>query len=423
MVTHTVSTPSGYVNDSTEYFINELEKFVSNHENLANNQNVIEALNELKQACTEKPKIIDWLAHRVNSTAPRASLTKEQLELLMALMMFRSSSTYTAIPNVVKRLGAISMHDDAAKINSNAKEETGDKSHEPHPNLLYKNFRLLSETLSPHCQAQGETTDMQYLNPASYQMARYIYRLRKTESNPAFGNNEGDFEKFKAASRGKLFPACTQEDFKTAVYICNLAPPGIADYHNEVLKRTEGCDEYGSGRAIRDPNDAFSLVVSVLELAVREASSVDEPGRYSYIGSYGEIAKQYLSYVRKKVDDGYFLSREATGRVRDDIMKWSDNHNDAVTGKAQGWEASAEEGHAKDACEVALSKTELAIEQGLSPDKFAAALHEVTELCRARLEFWNMGIERLESLGRQKHVRLPGLQVKGSRWKMSGGFF
>ena len=101
-------------------------------------------------------------------------------------------------------------------------------------------------------------------------------------------------------------------------------------------------DDTGKPVDGRNPNDQISLARQSLELAVREASSVDEhdTGKLSYIGAYGLLTDALLGHVPEN--------------KRAAVTAWTRAHNDEVAGQSVGWESAAEEGHAEDARALAL---------------------------------------------------------------------
>jgi hypothetical protein len=167
-------------------------------------------------------------------------------------------------------------------------------------------------------------------------------------------------------------PAHTGADVENAIYFAELAGHRVLRFHNEILVAESRMDEGTNGLGSRNPYDRGWIATRLLELATREASSVDEheSGRLSYIGAWELLLANLLGHVSPE-------DQEA-------LMGWVKAHNDEDCGRAVGWEGAAEEGHAEDARRQAMK-----VMRTLDSRAFAVTVREVAKLNQLRLEFWD----------------------------------
>ena len=129
----------------------------------------------------------------------------------------------------------------------------------------------------------------------------------------------------------------------------------------------------------RNPYDLHWKALRVLELAVREASSVDEhdTGKLSYIGAWGMVVDAMLGHI-PYVD-------------RDRALAWTQAHNDEAAGQSH-WLA----GSPRRACDDARG-TAVDILKTLNSEAFAQTLEGVTKQGNARLTFWDHVVTALKA--------------------------
>lgn len=358
----------GFINGAVEALVTDLSNAISSNHQFALNDAVVDAFAEFEASCRIRPAIIDYIESRVTSTNNEIRFSSKQLQLLMLSIIARSSSTYGTIPGVVSHLALIGEHEDAAILNENAKNETGDRSNTPHPVLLYDCFKVI-----------GEAFSIPYLTPASYHMLRLILIGRSKRPERDLFTVPG--VKHYLLEQDLYVPRHRDEDVHVALQYCNISTPNIALLHSDILKMESRMEDGTEAPSGRNPYDKLWLTVRRLELAMREASSVDEheTHRLSYIGSWGQVVDHLVSAIPEK---NHHRARA-----------WVEAHNDEIAGQAVGWSGAAEEGHAEDAREQAVQMMKT-----LRPTTFASALSEVTLLNNLRLKFWVSVVEGLSAL-------------------------
>ena len=355
-----------YINDATAHLVNEIAVLVSSRDELSSSSAVQESLSRFRHTCSVTPSIIGYISTAIDAAGNRGeAFTSEQLELLMFAMIARSSSTYGTIPGVVAHLALIGEHSDAAILNENAKNETGDRRYKSHPTLLYECFAAIGEALS-----------IPTLTPARYHILRYIL-LQKERQESTWTDAESVRAHLEAS--GLHFPKYADEDIAIALYYADRYDPALTHLHSEVIEAESRLNERADATPSRNPYDEIWLAVRCLELAMREASSVDDytANRLSYIGAWGQV----VEHLAPKLSPG--SRKRATA--------WSEAHNDEAAGQAVGWEGAAEEGHAEDARLQAVKMI-----AALKPEAFSNVLNEVTRLNSLRLAFWDRVVDGLK---------------------------
>ena len=205
--------------------------------------------------------------------------------LFILAITARSSSTWVTIQMQAGMLNLVGEHEMAAIINANAMNETGDKAHRPHSLLLFDSFAAL-----------GEALHIDPLTPARYHLVRQIHRIRQSMGEGRFSNAQSIEDHLRAC---RICIRHTWEDLSVALVYCDISDPFITDYHSQTLA-TSCASTTGAAtlpyEGIRTTRIRQALV---LELAVREASSVDEheTGKLSYIGCCGLLLDAYLGYI------------------------------------------------------------------------------------------------------------------------------
>lgn len=284
------------------------------------------AFSALAEACRREPAITRVARLVAAGFAPGPS--REQAEKLVLALFLRTSSTYGAIPKLVSDLAFLGFEAEAAIVNRNAFEEIGDGRIRSHASLLEDDFRALALGLN-----------LPVLSIQRYALTRAI--------------KAGDARRLEQLVRHLQSPP---EDVAAARRFASLFPEDVFEYH-ELIERT-----------FSGPRPCLELLpAQVLEFAVREAGSTDDEasGDLSFIGAW-----QIL-----------FSSCFAGGSR----SHWAAAHKDADLGQANGWAASAEEGHAADARELALRFL-----GSLSAAELTDALTLVERLEIERSRFWEL---------------------------------
>lgn len=254
-------------------------------------------------------------------------LSARQLQVLTMGVAFRSMSSYAAIGMAVVQLQTAGYYRWAAIINENLKDEVGDRTRRSHAELLYDNFRIVAN------------------------------RLGFTPIDPEV------FLQIAASFAGEACGVIKQPgpaDRQTVETYCGLADARMARYHHEV-----------GANLLQPPPVHGQALIHALELAVREASSVDDfaAGKLSYIGVYGRVTECLV--------EGLDLEE------RRSAIAWAQAHNDESTGRDAGWNGASEEGHAEDAKRLVAELIPQATDAQL-----IHALKTVTHLTNLRGDHW-----------------------------------
>ncbi|HEY0331546.1 MAG TPA: hypothetical protein VGC77_20910 [Rhodopseudomonas sp.] len=359
---------TGFINGAVEALVRDLRATISSSPEFSHNDDIIDAFAAFETSCRIRPAIVDYVDSKVATADNDTCFSDKQLQLLMLSVIARSSSTYGTIPGVVSHLALIGEHDDAAILNENAKNETGDRRNTPHPVLLYDCFKVI-----------GEAFSIPYLTPASYHMLRLILIGRSLCPERDLSSVAG--VKQYLLEQDLYVPRHTDADVRVALHYTDLSKADISLLHSDILKMESRMQDGAAAPSDRNPYDKSWLAVRRLELAMREASSVDEHDtqRLSYIGSWGRV----VDHLADNIPTAHHRRARA----------WVEAHNDEIAGQAVGWSGAAEEGHAEDAREQAVQMMTT-----VRPATFAAALREVTLLNNLRLAFWIRVVDDLNSL-------------------------
>ncbi|MGO4449697.1 hypothetical protein AB4Y96_12275 [Phyllobacterium sp. TAF24] len=357
-----------YINSATESLVTEIRDIIHERQDLSDEEQVLHNFKEFSASCSVSPLIVEYIANKISRLENLNVFSDRQLEVLMLGMIARSSSTYGTIPNVVAHLALIGEHAEAAILNENAKNETGDRAHKPHPTLLYDCFAVIGRALS-----------IPVLTPASYHILRQILIERERTGQPVMRTVDSVNRHF--AENDLHIPDYTDDDIRVAIYYTERCNSSITHLHSRIIEIESRMNDRGGGTEARNPYDKKWLAIRRLELAMREASSVDDhdTNQLSYIGAWGQVVEHLVPQ----------LPPSELVRAR----AWTEAHNDEHAGQAIGWGGAAEEGHAEDARiqAVRMMKT-------LKPLTFATALREVTAFNVVRLGFWSRIVDALKDL-------------------------
>lgn len=361
-----------FINSATGTLVQEIAQLVHSQPAFRESTTIADSFRAFRHTCTVTPAIVGYIGKRTAVFGRRPVFNADQFELLMLAMIARSSSTYGTIPGVVAHLALIGEHADAAILNENAKNETGDRAHAPHPVLLYDGFAVI-----------GEAMRVPVLTPARYHIMRLILIGRTALDDLADARSVAAY----LADRELHVPSHDEEDIRIALHYADKHGPDLIELHSRVIEAESRVDERKEAGTSRNPYDRKWLALRCLELAMREASSVDEheANRLSYIGAWGQVVEHMAP----------LLPTCELARAR----AWTEAHNDEAAGQAVGWDGAAEEGHAEDARSQALKMI-----AALSPPAFASVLDEVTNLNDLRIRFWDEVVRRLAAIDDDKNA-------------------
>lgn len=358
---------ASYINRPTERLATDVEGLVRRRGDLRESDRVTKALRGFERICRRPPAIVEYVLGKTDPEGAGAGFTRDQIKLVMLSVVARSSSTWGTIQAEAALLSLAGDHDVAAVINANAMNETGDKDHRPHSLLLFDGFAAL-----------GEGLQVEALTPASYHLVRHIHRLRRRLGDGGFAD-AGAIAAYLRMNR--ICTRYTPLDMQVALGYCDISDPAFTRYHSQTLRDVLGLEDLdGIAPPRRNPYDSGWKALRLLELAVREASSVDEDdtGKLSYIGAWGMVVDSMLGHV------------PPAGRER--ALAWTRAHNDEATGQSAGWQGAAEDGHADDARGTAMD-----VLKTLDAETFARTLRGVAKQGNARLAFWDHVVAALES--------------------------
>gem|GEM_PF-3079959 len=318
---------------------------------------------DFDQTCKQAPSIVQHAREVIATSDGKPPFTARQLQILMVAFLARSSSTYGTIPGLVSHLSLIGEHEIAAILNENARNEIGDRHHSSHASLLYDCFAVI-----------GQEFSIEYPTPASYHILRLLQlgQLKR--------NNKADIPTIRREIQESDLhvPEFDDNDIRVAINYRKIVGPELVQLHTAIINSDSRLDEKGGANTCRNPYDTEWIATRCLELAIREASSVDEhrSGRLSFIGAWGLVVDAISPWIKP----------ERRARLR----AWVEAHNDETAGRAAGWAGAAEEGHAEDARDVAVR-----ILQTLKPRTFANVLGEVASLNLKRLRYWKYVTKRM----------------------------
>lgn len=354
-----------YINDSVKTLVVSIQDIISRNKALKKNEDIKHALAIFDHTCRISPSTIHFIINKILQADGKLPFNLKQIQIIMAAVLARSSSSYGNIPSVVSHLSLVGAHAEAAILNENVLFGVGNRQSVPHSELLYESFRII-----------GEAFKVPWLTPASY----HIFRLISLDGGVSAGlGTIADVRHF-LESHAYYLPDFHDEDIEVALHYRKLAGSDIVNLHSFVVLHEAKMDDADVMVSARNPYKKNWLALRCLELAMREADSVDEfkTGRLSYIGCWGLFIEALMPWLPAIKHD----------RVR----AWTQAHNDDLAGQATGRQGPADERHANDARFVALRML-----NGLKPQTFAEVLNGVAELNQSRLAFWDIVAEKLKA--------------------------
>jgi hypothetical protein len=347
-----------YVNTPTKLLLDAVGNFIAEHHELSQHPQVINAFDSLQAVSREVSAFVRYVAERINASSDPIDLTPRQMTLIQFYFLLHTLSTYAAIPLVVAHLHLIGDYQRAALINANAAGEGGGKGVPSHHELLTNSLRIIAKQVG----ALPVTAKRLIA-------AMRIYELHDIISSQL----EDHVTLWTRLKSHRPFLPISRKELPIAIEIAALLNENMLHYHRHIQKTLL------TPTAVESSYKRF-LALATLELAKREAESVDEiSGNRSFIGAWEQIVE---SYKDRLTPDAY---REA--------VAWSRAYNSAEEAAKAGWQdTSTVDGHARDAREVALHFLTF-----LNPSEFAHVLERVTENADMRLQHWKFLVASLKN--------------------------
>lgn len=349
-----------YINTPTQQLINDVEMHIDSQVGLSQHSSVLQAFRSLQNISKVVPGFVQFIAEQLGNYSSQTSLNQRELALIEIHLILRTLSTYAAIPTLVGQLQLIGEFEAVERINSNAIDEGGGKGNPSHHELLNTSLSIVAHHLG------GIPVTTKRLAAAIQ-----IYELRKTNSDYETLKDDALWEQLMADNQ---YLPIQKEELPLAVEIAGFLNDDILRYHRHIQKTI-------LVPAMMHPFNKKLLALATLELAKREAESVDEKdGNLSFIGAWEQLTQSFQNS----------LSPDELKQAN----AWAAAHNDEEEARKAGWQdRSAEDGHARDAREVALYFL-----RPLNPVEFAEVLEQVTENARLRLQHWDYLVASLNEL-------------------------
>jgi hypothetical protein len=349
---------SDYVNPPTKQLLDAVEKFITDHNELAQHPQIIKAFDEFQAVSREVSAFVRLIDERRRGASAPADFTAKQITLIQIYMLLRTVSTYAAIPQLVGHLHLMGEYALAASINANAADEGGGKGALSHHEMLTNSLSIIAD----HVGALPVTTK------------RLVAAIRIYELHDIIGSQLDDPVALWARLKShRPFLPISRKELPIAIEIAALLNENMLHYHRHIHKTLL------MPTMVESSNKRF-LALAALELAKREAESVDEPGgNRSFIGAWEQLVESYRDR----------LSPDACQTA----LAWSKAHNSPEEAAKAGWsDKSTEDGHARDARELALYFLTF-----LNPSEFAHVLERVTENAQLRLQHWKFLVASLKN--------------------------
>jgi len=326
-----------YINSPTKQLMDAIGQHVADHCDLSQHPKVIQALESLQRVSEEVPSFVHFIDDYIRFSSNQAGFGQREITLIEMYLIMRVLSTYMTIPVLVGHLHLIGEYEAAARINSNAIDESGGKGNPSHHELLVNSLNIAAKSIG------GLPVTTKRLLAAIQ-----IYELRNTASK--IGDSEVLWARLKNDSQ---YLSIQKEELPLVIKIAELLDGNMLRYHRHIHKTL-------LIPTMLEPSNKQILALATLELAKREAESVDEKeANLSFIGTWERLIRFYGSRFHP---DEYKMANA-----------WAAAHNDGEEAKKGGWvDRSAEDGHARDARCIALQ-----------------VLEQVTENAVLRLQHWD----------------------------------
>ena len=347
-----------YINTPTRQLMEAIGNYISEKDELSQNPRVVQAFQALQEISEKVPSFVKYVEATIDRN--HSDVSQKELTLIELYLMLRVLSTYTTIPVLVGYLHLCGEYEVAALINSNAIDEGGGKGNPSHHELLMNSLNIIARQL-----------DSLQVTSKHLVVAVRIYELKM--GNTDFKTSDEETLWALLQNDAQYIPI-PKTDLHLAAAIAEMLDDNILRYHRHI----QGTLLTPTMLQIISKQ---TLAVATLELAKREAESVDEQeNNLSFIGAWEKFIQYYKSHL--PLED------------YEKAIAWSAAHNDEEEAKNAGWyDRSAEDGHARDARTVALH-----FSNALNATEFAEALEQITKNAALRLEHWDHLVDSLNRI-------------------------
>ena len=347
-----------YINTPTRLLIEAIGTYISEKDELFQHPRVVQAFQALQEISEKVPSFVRYVEESINRN--HSGFSQKELTLMELYLMLRVLSTYTTIPVLVGHLQLCGEYEAAALINSNAIDEGGGKGNPSHHALMVNSLNIVARQLgslpvtSKHLVA-----------------AIRIYELIPRTTGAKISDHEALWALLQSDAQ---YIPIQKTELHLAVEIAEMLDENMLQYHRHIQ---ETLLTPTRSRIISKQ----TLAMAALELAKREAESVDEKeNNLSFIGAWEKLIQYYESHIPPN-------EYERT-------IAWSAAHNGEEQAKNAGWyDRTAEDGHARDARTVALHFLKT-----LNAAEFAETLEQITKNAALRLEHWDHLVDSLNQI-------------------------
>jgi hypothetical protein len=347
-----------YINTPTRLLVEAVGNYISEKDELSRDPRVVQAFQALQEISEKVPSFVQYVEESIDRND--SGFSQKELTLIELYLMLRVLSTYTTIPVLVGYLHLCGEYEAAALINSNAIDEGGGKGNSSHHELLINSLNIIARRLG-----SLQVTSKHLVT------AIRIYELKKGTRGI---RSSDDVTLWALLQSDPQYIPIQKTDLHMAVEIAEMLDDKMLQYHRHIQETllTPTMVQIISKQ---------TLAVATLELAKREAESVDEKEHnLSFIGAWEKFIQYYKSHL--PLDD------------YERAIAWSAAHNDEEKAKNAGWyDRTAEDGHARDACTVALHFL-----KALNAIEFAETLEQITKNAVLRLEHWDHLVNALNRI-------------------------
>lgn len=359
-----------YINQPTKLLMDAIGEHIVKCDTFSKHPKVIKSFRCMQQISETVPSFISFVNKHTKPLSNDVSSRQEEIILIELYILTRVLSTYAAIPLLVSVLQLNGEFEAAAIINSNAIDEGGGKGKVSHHELLVTSLNIVAKTVG----SISITTKLLIA-------AMEIFSLIKEKVVFPL-DDESLWIELQNSLR---YMPIHRSELPVALEISRLLTDKMLCYHQHIHKNL-------LAPMICNPHNKKLLAIATLELAKREAESVNEEnGNLSFIGAWAKLARYYQDRIplhQQKI-----------------VNAWAATHNEEEEARIAGWnDRSAEDGHARDARKVALHFLEC-----LKPDELAEVLEQVNQNAIMRLQHWDNLFAALDQLRATSKYQLLSL--------------
>jgi hypothetical protein len=347
-----------YINTPTRLLIEAIGNYISEKEELLQRPRVVKAFQALQEISEKVPSFVQYVEDNIDRNP--SSLSQKELTLIELYLMLRVLSTYTTIPVLVGHLQLCGEYEAAALINSNAIDEGGGKGNPSHHELMINSLNIVARQL----RSLPVTSKHLVTAIRIYELITGTPGIKISDHETLWGLLQSDAQHIPIQ----------KAELHLAVEIAEMLDDNMLQYHRHI-------QETILTPPIPQIIGKQTLAIATLELAKREAESVDEKeSNLSFIGAWEKLIQYYKSHL--PLAD------------YEKAIAWSAAHNNEEKAKNTGWyDRTAEDGHARDARTVALHFLKT-----LNATDFAETLEQITKNTALRLEHWDHLVDSLNRI-------------------------